>query len=185
MLAVHVDQVDQSPRLITCNQRHIDRRFFHLRAGQDETAKGGYLGSHAFVDDHGLPGTQDMSCKSGRSQQPRIDCDSPTTFEDIRVMHHFGLGIKDPNPHVRLIEDLADLVADSVIDALHVQFGRERLLHTVDDCEFRGALLALLEQALRLVEQARIFQRHAHRVGQRLQKADVRWSERVLAVHVA
>ena len=64
---------------------------------------------------------------------------------------------------VRLIEDLADLVADRVVDALHVELGGERLLHAVDDRELGRALLALLEQALRLVEQARVFERDAHR----------------------
>ena len=82
------------------------------------------------------------------------------------------------------MEDLADLVADGVVDALHVELGGERLLHAVDDRELGGALLALLEQALRLVEEARVLQRDAHAVGKRLQQAHVRVAERVLALHV-
>ena len=39
--------------------------------------------------------------------------------------------------------------------------------------ELCGALIGLLEQALRLVEQARVLQRHAHRAGERLQQAHI------------
>ena len=53
----------------------------------------------------------------------------------------------------------------SVVDALHVELGRERRLHAVDDRELGGALLGLLEQALRLVEEARVLQRDAHARG--------------------
>ena len=53
----------------------------------------------------------------------------------------------------------------AIVDALDVELGGERLLHAVDDRELGGALLALLEQALRLVEEARVLQRHAHAGG--------------------
>mgnify|MGYP003693861707 CR=1 FL=1 len=93
-------------------------------------------------------------------------------------------GIVDADAHVRLLEDLADLVADRVVDALDVELGGERRLHAVDDRELGGALLALLEQALRLVEEARVLERDAHAVGERLQQAHVGIAERVLALHV-
>ena len=83
------------------------------------------------------------------------------------------------------MEDVTDLVADRVIDALDVELGGKRLLDAVDDGELGGALLGLLEQALRLVEEARILERHAHRVGERLQQTHVGFAEGVFALHVA
>ncbi len=83
-----------------------------------------------------------------------------------------------------LVKDLADLVADRIVDTLDIEFGGERFLHAVDDGQFGRALLALLEQTLRLVEQARVLQRNAHRVGKGVQQAHVRLAERVsLAGH--
>ena len=99
-------------------------------------------------------------------------------------MKQIRLRVIDADADVRLIEDLADLVAHRVVDALHVELGGERLLHAVDDGQLRRALLALLEQALRLVEQPRVLERHAHGVGERLQQAHVGFAEGVLAVQV-
>ena len=70
--------------------------------------------------------------------------------------------------------DLNDPVTYQVINCLHIQLGGQPLLHTVDDAEFRIALLHFLEQALRLVEEARVLQGYAHGIGQSLQQADVR-----------
>ena len=78
-------------------------------------------------------------------------------------------------------EDLADLVADRVVDALDVQLGGERGLHAVDDRELGGALLALLEQPLRLVEQTRVLQRHAHARRHGVKQAHVGFTKGVLA----
>ena len=61
--------------------------------------------------------------------------------------------------------DLAQLVADQVDDRLEVELRRDALLDAVDDRQLGVALLGLLEQALRLVEQAGALQRDAHRRG--------------------
>ena len=74
----------------------------------------------------------------------------------------------DTDVHIRIVEDLADLIADRIIDALNVEFGGEGGLHAVDDGEFGVALFGDLEQALGLVEETRILERHAH--------TDARWS---------
>src|SRR3990172_7275431 len=47
-----------------------------------------------------------------------------------------------------------------------------------------GALFGLFEQALGLVKQPRVLQRHAHRVGEGLEQAHIRVGEGVLAVNV-
>jgi hypothetical protein len=57
-------------------------------------------------------------------------------------------------------------------------------LHAVDDRELGGALLALLVEALRLVEEARVLEAHAHAAGERLQQAHVGLAEGVLALEV-
>ena len=83
-----------------------------------------------------------------------------------------------------VLEHFAQLVADQVDDRLEVELGGHALLDAVDDRELGGALLGLLEQALRLVEEARVLERDAHAVGERLQQADVGLAERVLALQV-
>ena len=65
---------------------------------------------------------------------------------------------------------------------LHVELGGERLLHAVDDGKLGGALLALLEEALRLVEQTRVLQRHAHARGDGAQQTHLGFSEGILAL---
>ena len=45
-------------------------------------------------------------------------------------------------PTIRVAEELAELVADHVVDGLEVELGGERLLDAVDDRELGGALLA-------------------------------------------
>ena len=74
-------------------------------------------------------------------------------FVDVRKVQEVGTRIVDPDADIGLVEDFADLVADGVVNPLHVEFGRQRLLHAIDDRQFRGALLALLEQTLSFVEQ--------------------------------
>ena len=60
--------------------------------------------------------------------------------------------------HIGLIEDLADLVADRVVNALNVQLRGERGLHAVDHRQFLRALFRDLEQALGLVEETRVLE---------------------------
>ena len=75
------------------------------------------------------------------------------------------------------IEHALDLVADQIEDGLHIQFGCQAFLHTVDDRKFGGALFGFFEQALGLIEEAGILQRHTHGVGERLQQAHIRFTE--------
>jgi hypothetical protein len=52
------------------------------------------------------------------------------------------------------MKNLAQLVADQVNDCLEVELGRHTLLDAVDHSQLGRALLALLEQPLRFVEEA-------------------------------
>ena len=90
--------------------------------------------------------------------------------------------IVEPDVDILRIQHFRELVADELVDRLHVEARRKTFLHAVDDRQFRGPLLLGLEQALRLVEQPRVLQRDAHRRRDRLQQADVRLAEIILAL---
>ena len=184
VLAFHVGQADQAARLIAGDQRHEHQRFFVFRARKDEAAVLFRLPLDVLVDDQRFTRENDVPRKARFPQGSGLDGDPLPAFINIRVVNQIGLRVVDADADVRLIENLADLVADGVVDALHVELGGERLLHAVDDRELGRALLALLEQALRFVEQAGVFERHAHAVGQRLEQAHVGVAESVLALHV-
>ena len=81
-------------------------------------------------------------------------------------------------------EDFAQLVADEIDDGLETQFRGERLLNGVDDRQLRGALFRFLQQPLRLIEQARVLQRHTHARGHRTEQAHSGFVVRVLALIV-
>ena len=89
---------------------------------------------------------------------------------------------------VQVVDDAASLVAPADADvavantsrslsptrstiALEVELAGDPLLDAVDDRELGVALLGFLEQALRLVEQARVLERDAHARGHGLQQA--------------
>ena len=69
-------------------------------------------------------------------------------------------------PTFGLVEDLADLVADRVVDALDVELGGQGGLHAVDDGQLGVALLGDLEQALGLVEETRVLEGDAQAAGE-------------------
>ena len=70
-------------------------------------------------------------------------------------MKQIGLLVIPGDAEIGSIENFAQLVADQVDNRLEVQLRSEPLLDRVDDRELGIALLALLEQALCLVEQTR------------------------------
>src|SRR5437868_3801306 len=84
---------------------------------------------------------------------------------------------RQPDADVVGIEDVAELCADEVDDRLQSQLGSEALLDAVDHRQLCGALLLGLEQPLRLVEEARVLERYAHRVTERCEQAHVRSGE--------
>jgi len=184
VLALHVHQLDESARLVRGNQRHIDRRFFALGAGEDETTVRLDLLRHVFIDHQHLARAQHVRAKALVGKRCRGDGNALPAFVNEREMHQAGLRVVDTDFHVRLVKDLADLVADRVVDALHVQLGGERRLHAVDDRQLRRALLAFLEEALRLVEEAGALQRHAHTRSDRAQQPHLGFAESVLALVV-
>src|SRR5215212_8135678 len=88
--------------------------------------------------------------------------DSLALFIIIREMNESGPRIVNADAHIGVVEDFANLVTDSFIDTLDVKLSRESGLYAIDDSEFGVTLLGLLEQALGLVEETGVFERHAH-----------------------
>ncbi len=86
--------------------------------------------------------------------------------------------------YIRAVEDLTDFVTHCLIDSLKIELGSQGSLYAVDDRQLGIALFGLLEQALGLVEETGIFQGHAHRVGQGLQQAYIRFAEGVFTFHI-
>ena len=80
------------------------------------------------------------------------------------------------------LQHLAQLVADQVDDGLEVERAGDALLDAVDHRHLGVALLGFLQQALRLVEEARALQRHAHRGADGGQQPHVVVAEGVLAL---
>ena len=100
-------------------------------------------------------------------------------------MDEVELLVAPADAHVAGVEELAQLVTHEVDDGLEVELGRHPLLDAVDDGELGRAVLGFLEQALRLVEEARVVQRDAHAGGERLQQANIGVAVRMLALEVA
>ena len=58
------------------------------------------------------------------------------------------------NHRHRQVEHIANLVADEVVDGLHIELGGQSFLDAVDDGQLFGALFRLPEKALGFVEEA-------------------------------
>ena len=77
-------------------------------------------------------------------------------------------------------KDLADLVAYQVDDGLEIELAGQALLDAVDNGQFGRALLALLQKAMGLVEEAGVLQGDAHAGREGAQQTNVTL---VVAVH--
>jgi len=105
-------------------------------------------------------------------------------LEFVQVVDDALLVVEPPDAELARFQHLAQLVADKIDDRLEIELGGHTLLDAVDHGELGGALLRLLEQALRLVEKARVLQRCAERSCHRRDQPDIRRRERVLAFEV-
>ncbi len=99
----------------------------------------------------------------------------------VEVLNLMVLRIVPANADVVGLQNLAQLVADEVDDRLEVELGGHSFLDAVDDRELRRPLLGLLQEALRLVEEARVLERHAHARGDRAEQSHLGVAEGVLA----
>src|SRR3990172_1818645 len=106
--------------------------------------------------------------------------DALSLIQEIREINPIRLiQIAIRNVDYFRVEGLTYLIADQVIDSLHIQFGCQPCLYTVDDGEFSSAVFGNLEQTLGFVEEPRVFEGNAHAVGESLQETDIRIVEGV------
>src|SRR5712691_4442859 len=88
---------------------------------------------HVFINDKRPAGAQDVSAESGVVEWRGRNSDPLAPPRQVGVVNQASLSVHDADAHVGLMEDLANLVADRIVDTLHVEFGRQRLLHAGDD----------------------------------------------------
>ena len=110
-------------------------------------------------------------------QRSRLRLQPLAALDQVRVMDEPGRLVDRRDRDDLRVEDVADPVADGVVDRLRVELARDRLLHAVDQRQL-GVPLP------RLVHQPRVLERHAEAARQRLQQLLVGLAERVLAVDV-
>ena len=89
-------------------------------------------------------------------------------------------GVKQTNIHHLRVEDVADLVANQVINCLHLQLGSQPLLNAVDDRQFSGTLFRHFQQALGLVEETRVLNGRGSLRGEGLRHMSVCGSIEIL-----
>src|SRR3954464_7238255 len=70
-----------------------------------------------------------------------VELQTLTSVVDVLELDEPGVGIKDANVQVGVVEDLAQFVANRVVDALHVELSCQALLYGVDDGELSRSLL--------------------------------------------
>ena len=86
-----------------------------------------------------------MLGKTGFAERLGIEEVTLSVFIRVRVVDQVRLRIIDTNTHITVAKDLADLVADRIVDALNVQFRGKRSLNAVDDRQLGVALLGFLQ----------------------------------------
>ena len=128
-------------------------------------------------------GSRRSSCASRSSGRAGM-ASARAVLELVQKVDFPRLVVEPADADVVGLQHLAQLVADEVDDALEVERSGHALLDAVDHRELGVALLGLLQQALRLVEQARVLQRDAHRRSDRFEQAQFGLAERMLALVV-
>ena len=119
---------------------------------------------------------QSLGRATDRAASARREKRTPRSI-DVRVVRQPGVEVEDADVDDLGVEDLLDLVADDVVDRLHLELAGKRLLDAVDQRQL-GVPLP------RLVHQPRVLERHAQAAGKRRQQADVALGERVRPVEV-
>ena len=177
MLALVVLEQDAAHDAVAADDLKAKRRLALVGARQDVEARRLVLGGRA--DD-----PRRAALEGAFEQRPRRNREAHAVFELVKEVDFPRLVVEPADADVVALQHFAQLVADQVDDPLEVERAGHALLDAVDHRELGVALLGFLQETLRLVEQARVLQRHAHRGRNRLEQAHFGVAERVLALVV-
>src|SRR3990172_6592351 len=96
------------------------------------------------------------------AHRDRVGVVALTFLDLVRELDHVRRRVVEGDERRPRLEQAAHALADELGDGLEVELRRESAADLVDERQLRGALVGLGQQALRLVEQAGVRQRHAH-----------------------
>src|SRR5437870_6502119 len=103
------------------------------------------------MNNDGLQRPENMPGETKRRTRLRMKALAVVEEEDIA--NQVGFRIEKPDPDHIGREYFADLVADQIVDGLHLQLRCQTFLHAVDHRKLGGALLGLLAQPLRFIKE--------------------------------
>ena len=124
------------------------------------------------LDDDRLAGLVDVPPEADQRDGDLGDVDAP--LDPVREADDLSFRVVDGDVDDLRVEDVADLVADQLVHAAHLELLGQSLLDAVDDRELGSALVGLGEQALRLVEQSSVLECHAEARGERGEEPKIR-----------
>ena len=160
VLAVEVLEGDHAGRPVPGDERD-EEQGLRLFAGDDIAAAPLCLGGEVLVDHQRLARVEHVPGEAA-GQDLRLGRQPLAALEQVRVAHEPGRLVEHRDRGALRVEDLLDLVADDVVDRLHLELARERSLDAVDQRQLRVPLP-------RLVHQARVLERHAQAARERRQ----------------
>src|SRR5439155_22399467 len=109
------------------------------------------------MNDDGLPRPENMPAETRR--RARLRMKALAMIQEEGIASQIGFRIKQTDRYHIGSEYFADLVADQIVDGLHLQFRCQTFLHAVDHRKLGGALLGLLAQPLRFIKEAGVLLR--------------------------
>jgi hypothetical protein len=144
-LAVDVLERDHADRLVAADHGHPDPRLRGL-AGQDlGIAVLLAFGDQVFVEQQRLARLDHVPPEA--DQRHRLVRVSNAELDRVGEVQDAGHLVVDADVDDLGVEDLLELVAQSVVDGLSVELPGDRRLHAVDECELGVPLPRLLDRA--------------------------------------
>ena len=113
--------------------------------------------SKVLVDQDRLPRLEDVLAQA--HDRPLVAREPDASLQAECRAHRPGIEIEDCDVDNLRVEDVARALAHQLVHRLGLELGSEATLDVIDDRQLRGAPVCLAQQALRLVEQARVLQR--------------------------
>src|SRR5574340_58382 len=110
--------------------------------------------------------------------------DPLTMFDQIEIMDKVVLRFIPADADVAGSHYFKELFTNQVDDGLEIHLGCQPLLNTVNDRQLSGAFFGHFQQTLGFIEQAGIFERNPHAVGDGFQEAGVGIAEGIFAFHI-